>query len=68
MGGDVTIHARSLSIDGLGNANGAQELPQTRPLFREIPVTGDAGNLTVMVDKLLSIAGSGQIWHNVFLW
>jgi large exoprotein involved in heme utilization and adhesion len=54
-GGDVKIHAESLSIDGSATA----------PLFTGIETdseaTGDAGNLTIRVDKALKVFATGGI-------
>src|SRR5207302_9224180 len=54
-GGNLSIHAGSLSIDGSA----------TPDLFTGISTEtfndGDAGTMTIAIDKLLSIVGGGQI-------
>jgi filamentous hemagglutinin family protein len=54
-GGDVTIHAGSLSIDGLGAPD------FEAGIFADSYAIGDAGDLTITVDKLLSIVRGGLI-------
>src|SRR5262249_8630893 len=54
-GGSICIHAGSLSIDGLGSTDFEAGI-----LARSF-APGDAGNLTITVDRLLSIAGGGLI-------
>jgi filamentous hemagglutinin family protein len=54
-GGSITIHAGSLSIDGLGSPTA------DAGIFVASFGTGDAGDLTITVDKLLSIVGRGLI-------
>ena len=57
-GGDVTLHAGSLSIDGDSS------------IFADTDLTGHGGNLTITVDKLLSIVGFEQqnFRRYVFEW
>lgn len=65
--GDVTVHARSLSIDGSAIS---PELFETGILVSsgsENPnATGNAGDLAITVDKLLSIVGGGRIAADTF--
>ena len=61
-GGSISIHAGSLSIDGSASPSFATGIFADSDEF----ATGDAGNLTIRVDKLLSIVGSGQISARTF--
>jgi large exoprotein involved in heme utilization and adhesion len=59
-GGDVNVHTGSLSIDGSATPDVGTGI--TADTF----AAGDAGNLTITVDELLSIAGRGQISTRTF--
>jgi large exoprotein involved in heme utilization and adhesion len=61
-GGDVKLHAGSLLIDGSANPNHFTGIEVDSHEF----ATGDAGSLTIRVDKLLSIVGSGGITAATF--
>src|SRR5439155_1326252 len=56
-GGNISIHAGSLSIDG----SATPDLFTGILADSESGATGDAGNLTITVDHALSIAGGGEI-------
>jgi filamentous hemagglutinin family protein len=56
-GGNVKIHAASLSINGLGSPDSEAGILA----FSENNATGDAGELNITVDKLLTILGGGLI-------
>src|SRR4029077_15263436 len=56
-GGSISIHAGSLSIDGSGSPTSDAGIFAAS--YNE--ATGNAGNLTITVDKLLSIVRGGNI-------
>jgi large exoprotein involved in heme utilization and adhesion len=53
--GNLTIHAASLSIDGSATPD------MFTGIASDTQGSGDAGNLSITVDRVLSIAGHGQI-------
>ena len=59
--GDVSIHTNSLSIDGSGTMPGLGT-----GISADTFGTGDAGKLSITVDRLLTIAGRGQISARTF--
>ena len=59
-GGNISIHAASLSINGVATPNEFTGIG----VDSEQGATGDAGDLTIMVDQALSIVGHGQIGAN----
>jgi filamentous hemagglutinin family protein len=55
-GGDVKIHAGSLLVDGSATPNQFTGISGGNP-----GVTGNAGDLTIIVDRALSVVGGGEI-------